>query len=155
MTHGPPIRAARVGTSGAREQLAGAVLEATDPGGPAADCNAGFSRPERPLLVVFVTDEEDSFETDGSSGGPKGWHAKLLQHRSGPVMVLGLISDLDLPDPACSDADPFNPGGAYPSPRLRAFVELFGEQGRTSSVCEPDYAPAFEGIAELLSLTCG
>ncbi|MEM6291861.1 MAG: hypothetical protein AAGA54_11370 [Myxococcota bacterium] len=147
--------AAQVGTSGGPEQLADAVLAATDARGAAAGCNEGFLRPDHPLLVVFVTDEDDSPANEGSSGSPESWHAALVQRRAAPVAVLGVMSDLGRPGSACTNEDPNSPAGAELSPRLTAFVEAFGERGRIASVCASDYVPAFEGVAELLVASCG
>lgn len=144
--------AARVGTSGGVERPMDAVLAAVDPDGDASACNEGFARGERPLVVVFVTDEEDGPED--SMGEPALWYERLTESRDGPVFVLGLVGDHGQARTACTGTESDGPSGAEPSPRLWEFVELFGARGVLASVCAEDYAPAFEMLVGVLGESC-
>ncbi|MEM6990939.1 MAG: hypothetical protein AAF721_10590 [Myxococcota bacterium] len=43
---------------------------------------------------------------------------------------------------------------AEPSPRLRAFVESFGDRGFVGSVCAPSYDDFFADSVEIIDLAC-
>ncbi len=74
--------AAQVGTMGSDvERPMDALLGAIDTSGDAAECNAGFLRPDALLVAVVVTDEWDGPgdpEGAGSWSGPDLWTAGLL-----------------------------------------------------------------------------
>jgi hypothetical protein len=53
--------------------------------------------------------------------------------------VLGLFGDQDKPNFICPPFDPDAASGAEPSPRLRQFVDSFGERGVAGSVCADSY----------------
>ncbi len=144
--------AARVGTSGGPEAPMAAMLAAVGAIGDAGNCNEGFARRERPLVVVFATDEEDGLE--GSQGAPTQWHEQLIGSRDAPVFVLGLVGDHNQPSTPCMSDAPEDPFGAEPSPRLWEFVERFGSQGVLASVCAEDYGPALEAIAGVVQQSC-
>src|SRR5690606_7269303 len=135
--------AAHVGTYGdGNERPMEAMLAATsaalnDPGG----CNEGFLRDDAILVVTFITDEEDNMK---SPGDPQAWYDALVANKNGnadAVSVLGLFGDGDLPNGICQPLQ--NDVGAEPAPRLREFVELFGDRGVAGSICADDYIPFF------------
>jgi hypothetical protein len=66
--------------------------------------------------------------------------------------VLGLFGDGDLPTGVCPPLT--DDTGAEPSPRLRAFVDLFGDRGVAGSVCADDYIPFFLDAADIVDFTC-
>lgn len=144
--------AARVGTSGGAERPMDALLAAVDPQAEAGECNEGFARPDRPLAVVLITDEED--DPEDSMGTPAIWHERLTESRNGPVFVLGLVGDHSRAETACTTSDTESPSGAEPSPRLWEFIELFGDHGVLESVCAEDYAPALEAFAGTVADSC-
>ncbi len=144
--------ATRVGISGGPEVPMQAMLAAVEATGDAGDCNAGFARTERPLVVVFATDEEDGPED--SQWIPTQWHERLIGSRDAPVFVLGLVGDHHQPSSPCASDVPDDPFGAEPSPRLWEFVERFGSHGVLASVCAADYGPAVEAIAGVVGDSC-
>ncbi|MBL9104311.1 MAG: hypothetical protein JNL82_25420 [Myxococcales bacterium] len=150
--------AAKVGTGSTDdpEKPMQAMVSAIAPAGPAHDCNAGFLRDDAILVVTFITDEDDN-AGDGSAGTVDGWHASLVAAKKGDesaLVVLGLFGDQDKPGAICP---PFNPDaatGAEPSPRLRQFVESFGDHGIAGSVCADSYKEFFTQAVDLIDSTC-
>jgi hypothetical protein len=130
-----------------------AMLEATSPALNAMDaCNDGFVRDDAILVVTFITDEEDAMK---SPGDPQDWYDGLLANKGGDpdaVAVLGLFGDGDLPGGECPPLT--DDVGAEPSPRLRAFVELFGDRGVAGSVCADDFIPFFLEAVDVVDFTC-
>jgi hypothetical protein len=146
--------AAHVGTYGdGNERPMEAMIEATGPELNAmAACNEGFLRDDAILVVTFITDEEDVMK---SPGDPQDWHDALIANKNGnedAVAVLGLFGDGDLPAGECPPLQ--DDLGAEPSPRLRAFVELFGDRGVAGSVCADDFIPFFLDAVDVVDFTC-
>jgi hypothetical protein len=151
--------AAKVGTSATidPERPMDAMLAALSDSGEAAECNAGFVRDDAILVVTFITDENDD-EGDGSSGTPEEWKTALVSRKLGnaaAIVMLGLFGDNDLDDGICIDLDPTVGKGAEASPRLRQFVESFGNNGLFGSVCEPSYDTFFQRAVDLIAVACG
>ena len=154
---------ARVGTSGegASERPMEAMVTAVsgDLAAPGA-CNEGFLREDALLVVTVLTDEEDDLDDPsgpGSAGDPVSWHDALVAAKGGredAVVVLGLIGDSDQPDAVCPPWSPGSGDSGEPSPRLRALVESFGEQGVTGSVCADDYTPFFLDAVDTVDAAC-
>ena len=148
--------AAQVGTGSTDdpEKPMQAMVAAVAPNGAAHDCNLGFIRQDAILVVTFITDEDDN-AGDGSTGTPDGWKASLVAAKKGDqsaLVVLGLYGDNDQPNALC---DPLvDSSGAEPSPRLRQFVESFGDHGISGSVCADNYDPFFAQAVALIETTC-
>ena len=104
------------------------AVEMVYPGG----CNQGFIREESVLVVILLTTaEENESEWDTQT-----WRDALTIAKRGEdsrIVVVGIIGDSDGEDPVCEGND------AEAAPRLREFVESYGEQGVTCSVCAEDY----------------
>ena len=118
--------------------------------------NSGFLRQNSVLAVIFITDEDDS-ANDGSKGTVDGWKASLIAAKKGDetaLVVLGLFGDGDKPDGICPPFDPDNSTGAEPSPRLRQFVDSFGERGVAGSVCADSYKDFFMEAVGIIDSTC-
>ncbi|MBK8718672.1 MAG: hypothetical protein IPN32_28695 [Deltaproteobacteria bacterium] len=150
--------AARVGTGSTEdpEKPMEAMVAAVTPGTPAAACNEGFIRDDAILVVTFITDEDDD-PSDGSLGTVEGWRAALVAAKKGDeaaVVVLGLFGDGDQNG---GIYPPFNPdaaSGAEPSPRLRQFVDSWGDRGVAGSVCANSYQGFFEEAVAVIDTTC-
>lgn len=136
--------------------------EMTAPGA----CNDGFLRDGALLVVVVITDEEDSMKEhlpgiqSGSRGEPADWHKALIDAKGGDarrVVVLGLLGTpapneckvLMKPDEVFVKAD-----GAQLSPRLIDFVKRFGKRGVVGDVCAPDYGAFFESALDTIGKAC-
>ncbi len=150
--------AAQVGTGSTDdpEKPMQAMVSAIAPAGEAHDCNDGFLRKDAILVVTFITDEDDN-AGDGSAGTVDGWKASLVAAKGldeTALVVLGLFGDQDKPNSICPPFDPDAATGAEPSPRLRQFVESFGERGFAGSVCAPSYKEFFEAAVEIIDSTC-
>lgn len=150
--------AAQVGTGSTQdpEKPMEAMVQAIAPNGPAHDCNIGFLREDAILVVTFITDEDDNYG-DGSAGTPEGWKASLVAAKKGDekaLVVLGLFGDNDQPNAICPPLNPNSNNGAEPSPRLRQFVELFGDRGFMGSVCAPSYDEFFAQAVSIIDNTC-
>lgn len=143
-----------VGTYGTGNEMPlGAVLHSlsearTRPGG----CNEGFLRHDAPLVLVFLTDEEDNGK---SPGDPELWHQAVLDLKGGnpdAIAVLGIVGDSDEVDGQCGPQ--IGDDGGEPAPRLRKFVQSFGEQGVLESVCAPEFESAFASLAKVAGRAC-
>jgi hypothetical protein len=150
--------AARVGTGATSdpEKPMEAMVAAVTPSTDAADCNEGFLRDDAILVVTFITDEDDA-ATDGSGGTVAGWKQALVSAKGGDetaIVVLGLFGDQDMPGSICPPFDPDAASGAEPSPRLREFVESFGDHGVAGSVCADSYQQFFMEAVGIIDTTC-
>jgi hypothetical protein len=133
-----------------------AMVAAIAPNGAAADCNLGFLREDAILVVTFITDEDDN-PGDGSQGTVDGWKASLVAAKKGDesaLVVLGLFGDGDQPNSICPPFNEDQASGAEPSPRLRQFVESFGDHGIAGSVCADSYEPFFQQAVGIIDSTC-
>jgi len=133
-----------------------ALINAITAGTDAAACNEGFLRDDAILVVTLITDEDDD-EGDGSAGSVQTWKPQIVDAKNGDetaVVVLGLFGDGDLAVSQCDDFSELSNNGAEPSPRLREFVESWGDRGLRGSVCAPNYGPFFEGAVGLIDNTC-
>lgn len=149
--------AARVGTGSTQdpERPMEAMVAATSPNGDVGACNEGFIRDDAILVVTFITDEDDG-END-SAGTPVGWKAALVAAKKGDenaIVVLGVYGDNDQPNAICAPFDPDASNGAEPSPRLRQFVDSFGERGVSGSVCNNSYEDFFKSAVDIIDTTC-
>ena len=151
----------RVGTTGSGVELvADSMLGALSPTNlGAGGCNESFIREDAVLVVVVITDEDDSgsdpFMT--SQGGPADWYNALSGVKNfdpNAVVVLGLLGDIGEPGGICQPYVEGTGDGAEPAPRLREFVNLFGTQGLTGSVCAPQYTDFFDQAVGLIDTTC-
>lgn len=143
--------AARVGTDSTDdpERPMEAMVAAVADAGPASTCNFQFLRDDAILVVTYVTDEDDN-AGDGSTGGVDLWHQALVDAKGGnedAIVVLGLFGDDDQPNAICN-------GGAETSPRLRQFLESWGDKGLFGSICAPDYDDFFQSAVDLIDTTC-
>jgi hypothetical protein len=153
---------ARTGTGGdGNEQQMAALLGAIgDPLNAAGQCNEGFVRDDAVLVLTVMTDEEDD-PNDGndpdpnSPGNPQSWHDEVVAIKNGDpdaVVVLGLVGDPDVNGGVCPPLD--GTIGAEAAPRLRQFVELFGDNGLWASICNPDYSSFFEEAVLKIDAAC-
>jgi hypothetical protein len=148
--------AAQVGVSSyaGTERPMEAMVQAVSTNTEAATCNEGFLRDDAILVVTFITDEDDAF--GDSAGTPAGWRQALIAAKNGDenaIVVLGLFGDNDQPGAICQDLG-MGTDGAEPSPRLREFVESFGDKGFYGSVCAPSYDEFFQEAVGLIDVTC-
>jgi hypothetical protein len=145
--------AATVGSSGnSQEQMMNAMNSAiSTPMVGKGGCNEAFLRSHTVLVVVFITDEEEKLG-EGSPGGPKQWFDTLVATKGAveQVVMIGFFGDVGQAGALCQELNNDTNVGAEASPRLREFVQMFGEWGLASSVCAADYGPAFtEAIAKV------
>jgi hypothetical protein len=148
--------AAQVGTGSLAdpERPMEAMVQAVTPGTAASDCNTGFVRDDAILVVTFITDEDDD-PGDGSAGTVEGWRQALVSAKHGDedaIVVLGLFGDNDQPNAICPPLS--DSSGAEPSPRLRQFVDSFGDRGIPGSVCASSYQQFFQSAVDTIDTTC-
>jgi len=108
-------------------------------------CNEGFLRDDALLVVTIITDEPDS----NSQGIPAGWAANVIAAKEGDqkrVVVLGLLTDPEQPNPVCSEDH-------APAPLLREFAGSF-TNSIVASVCEPNYSGFFAQAVGLIDNAC-
>jgi hypothetical protein len=144
-----------IGSTDDPEKPMEAMVAAVTPNTPAAACNEGFIRDDAILVVTFITDEDDA---PGDSGGTvEGWRAALIAAKGGDeqaVVVLGLFGDGDQPGAICPPFNPDAASGAEPSPRLRQFVDSWGDRGIAGSICAENYEPFFQDAVSVIDTTC-
>ncbi|MCA9705258.1 MAG: hypothetical protein KDK70_05355 [Myxococcales bacterium] len=149
--------AAQVGVSSyaPTERPMEAMVQAVTGGTPAEPCNEGFLRDDAILVVTFITDEDDG--VGDSAGTAAGWRQALIAAKNGDenaIVVLGLFGDNDLPGGICQDLTDMSSDGAEAAPRLRQFVDSFGDKGFFGSVCAASYDPFFQEAVALIDTTC-
>ncbi|RMG99061.1 MAG: hypothetical protein D6705_04270 [Deltaproteobacteria bacterium] len=150
--------AARVGTGSTvdPEKPMEAMVAAVSGNGEVGACNQGFLRDDAILVVTFITDEDDD-AGDGSNGTVEGWRQALIAAKNGDenaIVVLGLFGDQDLPNAICPPGDPNNGGVAEPSPRLRQFLDSWGDHGFFGSICASSYDEFFLDAVSIIDTTC-
>ena len=143
--------AARVGTGSTDdpERPMEAMVEAFNENGPNLACNFGFLRDDAILVVTFITDENDD-SGDGSAGSVDTWRQALIDAKNGDessIVMLGLFGDDDLPGAICN-------GGAEVAPRLRQFLDSWGDRGFFGSICSGDYDSFFQEEVDIIDTTC-
>ena len=135
---------AQVGTGGAGDFSAGAMLAALQPelNGPGR-CNDGFLRDDALLVVTLIRDNGDN----DSQGDPAEWLDWLYWSKGDnpdAVFVLVITSDDDIYPSLCWPNEPPTGEG-----RLRTFVNLV-EHGYIGSICAESYGPFFaEALAQI------
>jgi hypothetical protein len=85
-----------------------------------------------------------------SAGIPQGWIANIIAAKKGDetrVVVLGLLTDVDQPNPICDIA------AHEPAPGLHEFVNGF-TYGTAASVCEANYGPFFQEAVGVIDTAC-
>ena len=157
--------AAQVGTMGSGDEMAIEAMTAAigEQLNGAGQCNEGFLRDDAILVMTMITDESnlaygmDADNETPSPGTPDGWYEQLVARKAGnaaAIVALGLIGDNDQPDGICGELDLNTSTGAEPAPDLRAFVQMFGDNGVVGSVCEQDYAPFFSSAVSVIQSAC-
>jgi hypothetical protein len=120
--------------------------------------NQDFLREEGPLVVIFVTDEEDDFEPEtewGSSGDPADWVAAIAATKGGheqDVVVLALVGT-EKPN-ACPDYQWNGVDGAEIAPRLAELTESFPRHA-VGDVCGAEYGTFLTGAVPQIVEACG
>jgi hypothetical protein len=147
--------AARVGTDSTNdpERPMEAMAAAVSGQGAVGGCNTGFLRDDAILVVTFVTDENDD-AGDGSAGTVDTWRQALIDAKNGDesaIVILGLFGDGDLPNAICGGLDS---GGAEIAPRLRSFLDSWGDHGFFGSICANDYDDFFQDAVDIIDTTC-
>lgn len=142
--------AAMVGTQGNDvEKPMDAMLAAIDSEGSAADCNAGFIRPDALLVVVVLTDEWDGPsdpEGDGSATGSQSWRRGLIEAKGSEdaVVFVALVNEEAR---QCSPYHEINDGTP-----LVGFAESL-PYGFVGSICG-DYGATFDQALEVVAAAC-
>jgi hypothetical protein len=143
--------AASVGTGSTDDPERGmeAMSAAVSGMGLPGTCNTGFLRDDAILVVTIVTDEDDN-PGDGSAGTVDTWRQALIDAKNGDenaIVILGLFGDDDLPNAICN-------GAAEASPRLRQFLDSWGDRGFFGSICASDYDGFFSQAVSIIDTTC-
>ena len=131
-------------------------------------CNEYFLRDDALLVVVMITDEEDTYDEagafnnppqTGSVGEPTIWFDDLVAMKGGVETNVVMLSLIGIPKPndcgTLEDPD-FqwdNFDGAEISNRLRSFTEKF-THGIVGDACTDDYAPYFTAALTVVETAC-
>jgi hypothetical protein len=116
-------------------------------------CNDGFIRDDALLVVVIITDEEDTPDCipffgclgGGSEGNPPDWFQKFSDAKAGiqeNIVMLALVGQSA--QNACS---------ADHSVRLIALTNWFFN-GSVGDICAPDYSPFFTSAISVIEDAC-
>jgi hypothetical protein len=134
------------------EQPVTAAIEALsdDQAAPGA-CNEGFLRDDAVLGIFFISNDppvdiemDDAHpDTDTSQ-----WYEQLLAAKEGDETAIAVTGIVAMEPVDCIEYY------AAENTNLIELIDEFGSQGLRSSVCEPDWGPAFEDGIELLAQTC-
>jgi hypothetical protein len=139
---------AKVGTSGGDPPMGDAMIAAISPelNGPGG-CNEGFLREDALLVVVLITDTND---TESQSYDKKQYEA-IVAAKGDPNAVVMLAV---VPQPL-GDAEPV-PGCSYDNTPPPLFGELFSRFSYTAvgATCAPSYAPFFDEAVGKISEAC-
>ena len=105
-------------------RIADAMLAALDPAVNAVDgCNAGFSRPRAPLILVIASARDDASEISAQE-----WFDRVAELRGGETEDIYPMALRGPADPGSCSAEPGS--------RIDAFVEKFDVANRvTQSIC--------------------
>jgi hypothetical protein len=144
---------AKVGVSGGATMMGDAVIAALSPAynglnGPGG-CNEGFLREDALLVVVLITDTDDS----KSQSHAKHQYEAIVAAKKDPRAVVMLAV---VPQPY-QEGDPVLPTCTYDSNGIGGFQDLlpkfpyhvFGD------ICATSYAPFFEAAADKIGEACG
>ncbi|MEM7157701.1 MAG: hypothetical protein AAF799_32975 [Myxococcota bacterium] len=113
----------------------------------AGDCNEGFVRDDAVLLVAIFTNAAMT----GSPADLEAWREALAAAKGGDeskIVVLGIFGDGDLPQPVCEADEAVN------APRLRQFVDSYGDRGVACSVCSLDYSDCLDEAGAAMTAAC-
>jgi len=131
------------------ERLMDAVFTAltdTTLNGPGG-CNEGFFRPNAPLLLLIMSDVDDTM----SANEPDEWFGQLRALNSGTasgMSAMGLIPPALAP--VCDNED-----GAQLAPRLHAFLGEYDPLKQTSSdLCNVGASDLKDGVAAIADAVC-
>lgn len=144
--------AAQVGIEGdgverPMDALTAALRDTADLGG----CNEGFLRDDALLVIVLVTDEEDSGD---SAGDPATWYETIVAARGGDPSQVVMLSLVGHPKPnECIATQWTGMMGAEIAPRLIELTEMF-EHGFVADVCAADYGLFFEEALAGIAAAC-
>ena len=122
-------------------------------------CNDGFHRDGSLLVIVVITDEEDSPfgdampEFTGSDGDPRDWFDAVVDRKgdSRNVVVLSLVG---VAEPNECEV-PWDSGdGAELNVRIKEFTEMFDANGSLGDVCADNYGPFFDKAVSVIATAC-
>lgn len=164
MTFGPDLMtelacATAVGTSGdPDERPMQMAIEALSPEMQGIDgANEGFLRETGPLVILFVTDEEDDFEAVtewGSVGDPADWVDAIAATQDGQVhnvVPLSLVGHE--PPNACPPYQWNHVDGAEIATRIIEFTEAFPRSG-VGDLCAVEYTTFLNSAVTAVTTAC-
>ncbi len=136
---------ANVGEDGDSDERVGdALIEALKPGSQSpGTCNEGFLRPDALLVLVILTDENDSSDTD-----PVDWYAAVVASKKAPgnAVVMALIWD----DSENNCTQDLSESTGY---SIEEFVTKFPNHS-VGSICDDSYAGFFTAAVPVIDTAC-
>jgi hypothetical protein len=149
--------AAQVGTSGDGFELTMNAMEAAISQDLNAEgaCNEGFIRDQALLVVVIITDEADGpGDSDGgppnsSTGDATSWYESVVAAKNDTPENAAALVLTNYDGGACPPTATWEDGA-----NMVEFAQLFGENGFTAGICEPDYGPAFANATAVIQQAC-
>ena len=140
--------AARVGTEGdGVEKHIDGIRGALS---PANGCNEGFIREDALLVLVIISDEDDTAAplNPASAGDPPEWFADVVAAKGGHEQNVSVVSLIGVPPPnTCAQFQ------AADAKRLQEFTQMF-THGFMGDVCAGDYAPILGEAIGVVDSAC-
>ncbi len=135
--------------SGVEQPVTGAIAALGPTMSGAGQCNEGFLRDDAILVLVVLTDDPPAGTLDDANLGTdtSTWYDSIIAAKNGDPEALVVVGFVPWMDVGCVVF-------GIESPNLIAFVESFGDQGVLTSICEPDFGPAFAGAVSTIVSTC-
>jgi hypothetical protein len=146
---------AQVGVSGSGDEIqaqSGYTAVSPEMNAPGA-CNDGFIREDALLVVVIITDEEDTPDCipffgclgGGSEGNPPDWFQKFSMAKGGIQENIVMLANVG--------QSPQNTCSADHGVRLIALTNWFFN-GFVGDICAPDYSPFFTSAISVIEDAC-
>lgn len=113
----------------------------TGPGG----CNEGFLREDAPLLLILITDIDDT-QSNGS-GTPALWYIELAALKQADTDKLITAALIPPPDQSCPEAED--------APNLHAFLDAHpANRSASTNICSPDPTALDTSFRAIMSEVC-
>jgi hypothetical protein len=135
--------AAQVGTGGSADErpMEAMVNAVTGVYGGEDQCNEAFIRDDALLVIVIITDENDT----NSIGNTITWYQDVVDAKGGYPENVVVLSLINTPGGNC---------GWDVAQNIADFTMMFGVNGFMADICLPDYAPVFDEAVEIINVAC-
>jgi hypothetical protein len=138
---------ANVGEDGDSDEKVGdsliSLLNSQFGGNDVSECNDGFLRNDALLVIVILTDENDSSDTD-----PEDWYAAVVAAKGIPENAVVLSLTWNANEQNCQENLSESTGYT-----IVEFVEMFPNHA-TGNICDASYAGFFSSTVPVIDSAC-